>query len=229
VGCHPMNETASAINRAPIGFIVEGDAEYHCYPSLVCRIVNSSGFRVPRVNARGYGNIVRHLADQLKPLVLAHHPYHVIITLDLKDVLDAGLYDSCEEVRKALEDQVTEWLANSASHARLQPLPQRIAVVLQVQRFESWMIADIGGLRDSGYLAVDEVQPLDADEEVSHPISWLRTRTSPGRYQKNPRCAKEVISCLDPCIMRVNSRSFDKFHREVCWSYGRWCQECDLS
>lgn len=224
-----MSETASAINRAPIGFIVEGHAEYHCYPSLVCRIVNSKGFPVPRVNARGCGNIVRRLADQLKFLVLAHHPYHVIITLDLKDVLDEGLYGTCAELLVSLEDQARDWLDNSQADPRLHPLPERIIAVVQVQQFESWIIADCQGLRGSGYLAVDDPQPLNVDEEVSEPIAWLRTRTSPGRYQKNPRCARAVISCLDPDTIRVNSRSFDKFYREVSSSYTCWCQECGLS
>ena len=224
-----MIDMIGLVRRPPLGFIVEGHGEFNCYPSLVCRIVEGSGFKVPRVNAGGYGNIVRHLGDQLRALVLVHHPYHVIVTLDLKDVIAADLYDGCAELREDLEKQASEWLADSESQARLQPLPERILVVVQVQRFESWMIADTVGLRSSGYLTADEGQPLHVDEEVYDPLSWLHRRTAPGRNHKNPTCAKEVVSSLDPRTMRVNSRSFDKFHREVCSSYWRWCQECGLS
>jgi len=227
--CRRLNDPVPLVSRPPIGFIVEGHGEYNCYPSLVCRIVQGSGFSVPRVNAGGYGRITRHLPDQLRDLVLAHHPYHVIITLDLKDVLDAGLYGSCGELRTDLEHQAREWLASSHEAPRLQPLPERISVVIQVQKFESWMIADIGGLRQAGYLGVEEAQPVNVDDHVTDPTSWLRARMLPGLNHKDPRCAKKVISCLDPRVIRVNSRSFDKFYREVLSSYAGWFQLCDIS
>jgi len=81
-----MSEGVSLPNRPPIGFIVEGHGEYNCYPSLVSRIVDGDGFKIPRVNAMGCGNIVRHLDRQLRPLVLADHPYRVIVTLDLSSL-----------------------------------------------------------------------------------------------------------------------------------------------
>jgi len=224
-----MHETILPVNRPPIGFIVEGHGEYNCYPSLVCRVVNSTGFPVPRLNAGGYGKITSHLADQLRDLVLTHHPYHVIITLDLREVLAGGLYSSCAELRADLEHQAAHWLASSQVQPRLHPLPERIIAVIQVQSFESWMIADIGGLRESGYLAVDECQPENVDEEVSNPASWLHRRRLPGRNHKNPMCARAIISCLDPSVVRSNSRSFDKFCREVLLSYSAWCRECGMA
>jgi hypothetical protein len=224
-----MSEGIDLVRRPPLGFIVEGHGEYNCYPSLVCRIVEAKGFNVPRVNAGGYGNIARHLGDQLHALVLAHHPYHVIVTLDLKDVVDAGLYSDCADLRQDLEHQVEEWLETRGSHQRLRPLPERILAVVQVQSFESWMLADISGLRSCGYLRADEAQPRHVDDEVPDPVSWLRGRTAPGRNHKNPGCAREIISSLNPSAMRVNSRSFDKFHREVSSSFDRWRRECGIS
>jgi hypothetical protein len=216
-----MSEAIPLVIRPPLGFVVEGHGEYYCYPSLVCRVVDGSGFPIPIANARGYGNIVCHLGDQLRDLVLAYHPYHVIVTVDLKDVLEAGLYASCSELRTELERQASDWLLGAQEQPRLQPLPESIVAVIQVKKFESWMIADVCGLRESGYLVVDEDQPVDVDEDVDDPASWLRRCTLPGLKLKNPRCAKEVVTCLDPEIIRANSRSFEKFHREVCSSYGR--------
>jgi hypothetical protein len=229
VGCHRMSERSLLVARPPLGFVVEGQGEFNCYPSLVCRVVDASGFAIPIVNAGGYGNITRHFGDHLGHLALAYHPYHVIVTMDLKDALEAGLYESCESLRAHLEEQARDWLRRARQQPRLCPLPERIVAVIQVQKFESWMIADIGGLRESGYLAVDEDQPPDVDQQVTDPAAWLRGRTLGGLNPKNPRCAKQVISCLDPVIIRVNSRSFDKFRREVCASYGRWSDECGLS
>lgn len=223
-----MNEEVALLNRPPIGFVVEGHGEYNCYPSLVCRIVNGTGFKIPRVNAGGYGNIARHLGEQLKALVLADHPYAVIITLDLKDVLEIGLFNSCKDLCVDLENQVREWLTSSQCEPRLQPLPEHIVFVIQVQKFESWIIADVEGLKKSGCLKTDLPQCSNTDKEVPDPATLLRKHMLPGQNQKNPRCAKSIISCLDPSVIRLYSPSFDKFYREVEFSYGCWCQACHL-
>jgi hypothetical protein len=223
-----MSEEITLLCRPPVGFVVEGHGEYNCYPSLVCRIIDGAGLNVPRVNAGGCGNIVRHLGEQLKALVLAHHPYHIIIGLDLKDLLERGLYGDCRQLRADLESQAREWLVSSQSEPRFHPLPERIIVVVQIQTFESWIISDLGGLRESGYLAVDLPQFSNTDQEVPDPVAWLRKYMAPGRNQKNPKCAKAIISCLDPATMRANSPSFDKFCREILLSYSSWYQACHI-
>ena len=223
-----MNENITLLNRPPIGFIVEGRGEYNCYPSLVCRIIDSSGFKVPRVNAGGYGNILRHLRDQLQALVLADHPFHVIVTVDLKEVIELGLHSDCRQLRADLEKQAKDWLVNARCDHRLQPLPELITVVVQVQKFESWMIADVSSLRESGCLRAEEPQFSNVDEEIRDPAAWLRNRISPALNFKNPKCAKCIISCLDLTVVRKHSPSFDKFHREVLSSYNCWCQACHI-
>jgi len=219
-----MNDQIPLQVRPPIGFVVEGRGEYYCYPSLVCRIVGASGFKVPRVNAGGIGSVVRNLPDQLAALVLADHPFHVIVTMDLKDVLAQALCCDCHHLKTDLEAQANRWMRESQGDPRLQPLPERVAIVVQVPKFESWIIADVLGLARSGYLTTEETSQSNVDEAVTDPARWLRERTRPGRNQKNPRYAKEIISHLCPETMRSSSRSFDKFFREVRHSYDCWCQ-----
>jgi len=140
-------------------------------------------------------------------------------------VLHAGLFSSRAELCTDLGNQATEWLASSQCESRLQPLPEDIVIVLQVQKFESWMIADVEGLKRSGCLRTDVPQEPNTDL-VADPAALLRRHMSPSQDQKNPRCAKSIISCLDPGAMRLRSPSFDKFYRKVESSYASWCQAC---
>jgi len=224
-----MSKRFIPINRPPVGFIVEGHGEYNCYPSLVGRIISSAGVNIPRVNVGGYGGITRNLGEQLTLLVLAHYPFHIIITIDLKDVLKDKLYDNCEELRIDLEEQAKDWLGNSQHDSRLQPLPERITIVVQIQQFESWIIADISSLNESGCLEAAELEFTNVDQDILNPAAWLRKHLRSDLDQKNPKCAKVIISCLDPNVMRIKSPSFDKFYREVLSSYDCWCQVCNIS
>lgn len=221
-----MSARITALERPPIGFVVEGRGEYNCYPSLVCRVVGASGFKVPRVNAGGYGNIVRHLRDQLDVLTLAHHPFHIIVTMDLRDILDDGLYTDCAQLCDDLQKQARDWLRDARDDTRLHPLPGLVSIVVQVPKFESWMAADIPGLVASGYLQSEPPQCSNVDDEIRDPATWLSRHVTPGRSLKNPRSAKCVVSRLSPTIMREHSRSFDKFCREVESAYDCWSQAC---
>jgi len=93
-----MSEFIEKICQPPIGFIVEGDGEYYCYPSLVCRILRKRGFDIPIVNAGGCGSLVKRLDDHLDSLVLSKHPYNIIVTLDLKDMLSEHFYSDCKQL-----------------------------------------------------------------------------------------------------------------------------------
>lgn len=213
------------VTRAPIGFIVEGEGEYHCYPSLVQQIVGAKGFHIPRLSTGGVGSLVRNISRYLRTLVLTHHPFHIIITVDLKDTIKQNLARSCTQLKADLEKQIKNWLENEGQYnARLQPLPERITVVIQVQTFETWLIADVASLVTAGYIKKRTKQPSDVDEQVTKPAQWLQKRTK--RDIKNPKYAKAMASQLDPQVMRLNSHSFDKFFREVESSYLRWTEAC---
>ena len=127
-----MSDQSKAASCPPIGFVVEGSGEYVCYPSVVSRILGCSGLHIPCANAGGYGNIVRNLGESLQDLVLAYHPYHVVVTSDARDPVKDGVFSNCREARKAVWNAAEDWLASAKGSVRLHPLPRRITVVLQV-------------------------------------------------------------------------------------------------
>jgi hypothetical protein len=223
-----LTNASEMIGYPPIGFIVEGHEEYHCYPSLVCRIINAHGINVPRANAKGTGNIIRHLEEHLDDIVASRHPHHVLVSVDLKDNIDDEFKD-CESLRSYLIKQTVQWLNKAGSNPRLQPLPASIAVVIQIPQFESWMLADIKNLKGSGHFIIEEDHIPDVDSQISNPAAWLKERNVSGRRLKDPRFAKEIITKLDPNVMRQNSKSFDKFSRETIIAYHNWCQICGIN
>lgn len=217
----------SIIERPPFGFVVEGHGEYNCYRSLACRIVGVSGIHIPIVNAGGTGNIVRHLIDHLNDIVLTNHPCHILISVDLKDNIGQN-YRDCEHLRDELTKQAAEWLKIASSNSRLQPLPHQIDIIIQIPKFESWILADINNLKSTGYVSIEENHINDVDNQILNPAKWLEERITCGRRLKDPRFAKDIISRLDPHVMRQNSKSFDKFFRETLSAYENWCQMCGI-
>ena len=209
------------ITRPPIGFIVEGHGEYNCYPSLFCRIVGVSGLHTPCVNAGGCGSVVMHLKEQLTDLFLSVSPISVIITVDLEDVLKQGLATTCAGLLQDLNGKINEWKLYANNDERLHPLPDRIICVVQIKKFESWLISDIGGLKKAG-LVDSGLDQIEDAEMISCPDSWLGDNLIITGSVKNPRVAKSVISALRPDVMRMHSRSFDKFFRESVAAYDVW-------
>jgi len=221
-----MIDQAEKIHLPPLGLIVEGEGEFHSYPSLVCRILNLPQLHIPIVNACGVGNLVRHLEDQLNSLVRLRHPYDIIVSIDLKDVIDQHLYSDCAQLKLDLETKAGDWLENAQKNDRLKPLPNRIAIVVHVQQFETWLISDLKNLCSLG-IKVDQIE--DVDSKILNPSAWLKEHMPPFYNLKNPKHAKNIVSQLDPSVMMGNSRSFHKFSREVTLSYKRWCKECGIS
>lgn len=218
------------IQRPPLGFVVEGYGEFNCYPSLVCRIVNSSGFKVPCVNAGGFGGIWATLGEQLSALVLAHHPVHIVVTVDLIDLVKEQLVQDCPALLAKMRNDVAQWLAGPAQlDGRLLPLPDRISCVIQVQKFESWFAADVAGLDAEGHLRAPAREQLeDVDNSVLDPASWLRDALLPGISLKNPKQARKLVSAIRPGEMRRHSRSFDRFAREVELGFNDWRSRCGI-
>jgi len=210
-----MSEGVPVIARPPIGFVVEGQGEYTCYPSLVAAITGASGSTLswPRVNAGGYGNILRNIDRYLEDLVKTSHPCHVIVTLDLREPIRDGLYRDCRELRADLEARIRAWQQYAEQRSYL-PL-------------ETWVVADICSLQRLEYVRRDVQQPMNVDEAIPNPKKWLQAHLIVNRDLKHRDTAKEIMRCLEPEVMRANSRSFDKFLREVRRLHGLWCGEYD--
>lgn len=217
----------SLIERPPIGFVVEGHGEYYCYPSLCARIMGCH-LHVPRANAIGCGSISRNLHEHLTDLCIASHPLHVIVTVDLKDLIDQSLFRDCVDACTTLKSMADEWMERARSDKRIDPMPDSITIVVQIHKFESWFLADIEALKAAGYLIKDAVEFNDVESFSGDPYSYLMSHMCSGGDLKSPDTAKELISVIRPDHMRSNSRSFDKFFREVRRSFEDWTAQVSL-
>ena len=212
--------------RPSIGFVVEGAGEYHCYPSLVNRIAETDGCFYPRVNAGGCGASLTNLEENLSDLVKSHHPHSIIVTLDLSDIINGGHFETCTELLTSLQGRANDWLLGANEDSTLEPLPDSLKVVLQVQKFESWLIADLENLKSNGVIAASAGDGVwnNVDEQVSEPYNWIRSNCTPGQSlnPKNRRHAKKILALVDVATMENCSRSFRKFAKEVRLSYETW-------
>lgn len=210
-------------NRPPIGFIVEGHGEYNCYPSLFCKISDGSGFKIPIVNAGGCGGILKHLGEQLSNLLMTDSPESVIITVDQKDALHQGFAEDHDDLIQKLKQAIEKWQQSAATDPRLQPLPTRICCVIQVQKFESWLIADVEGLKAAELIRSDITQMPNA-EAIPEPTAWLKDALKYEANLKSPHFAKKVVAALTPAVMKNHSQSFSVFYTECQTSYAEWEQ-----
>lgn len=211
----------SMITRPPVGFIVEGDGEYNCYPSLFCRIVNITKVSIPIVNAGGCGSLIMNLEEQLNSLMEAHDPLSVIITVDHEDAIKQKLANSTQELLIKLDQSIQEWKSKANKNERFHTVPEQIVSVLQIRKFESWMISDLDGLEKSGLLRKNITKITDADG-IERPSDWIKKNVLITGSVKKPITAKKVITALDPQRMRLHSHSFNKFYQESVNAYSRW-------
>ena len=104
---------------------------------------------------------------------------------------------------------------------RLHPLPDRIVCVVQIKKFESWLISDLDGLKESNLIAA-HIESIEDAEQIASPSEWLKENLLVDGCVKSPNIAKTVISSLNPDNMRTHSKSFDKFYRESVFAYEKW-------
>ncbi|MDG1818518.1 MAG: DUF4276 family protein [Porticoccaceae bacterium] len=208
-------------SRPPVGFVVEGHGEFACYPSLFCRTVKISGLYAPAVNAGGCGSIVSNLGEHLTDLVSSRFPVSVIVTIDLQDALDQQLARDSVELLDLLNSEIQKWQEKAVSDSRCHPLPESIVAVLQVRKFESWLISDTVSLKASNILNSEAPDITDA-ESVESPCRFLQKHLIISGDSKNPKTAKIIVSKIVPDKMRVNSRSFAIFYNESKTAYELW-------
>jgi len=210
-------------NRPFIGFIVEGAGEYNAYPTLISKIVGNNKIYSPIINSNGYGGILNHLEENLNDLIKTYHPHSVIITIDLLDVINGNIFSNCKELKAFLVKKINSWIKHNQKKLVLSPFPESISVVIQVQRFETWFIADKFTLQRHNYIKLcsKEKPWSNVDEEIKNPCEWLNSVNNDINL-KQPRQCKEVISKLDINEMKLRSYSFNKFFRDVNKIYTSW-------
>lgn len=204
--------------RPPVGFIVEGLGEYHCYPSLFNRVNNITGCLVPTTYTGGCGTLFKRLPEYLTDLCRTKLPQNVIVTVDLVDLLNQELANSCRDAIDKLNTEIQTWRESAATDTRLTFLPDQIVVVLQIQKFESWLISDTEGLKLQE-LVDPETDIVTDSDSVRNPQKWLDDNLVDPGSAKSPKFAKKIVSAIRPSQMRENSSSFDKFFRECTRLY----------
>jgi len=226
-----MNEDVWRVcNRPAIGFIVEGDGEYAVYPSLVARVLKTHGLYVRVQNAAGFSNIHSHLEELLTRQIALCHPLTMVIALDAQDPVRAGLHCSCEEARQELLRRARRCIAECGESHRYRPVPLSVEVVMQVPVFESWLLADLEGLRH--HPSFHGVQPqnwANVDADVANPRGWLRQQAT-GRFNtKRPHIVKGAFDCCSVSNLEAGSRSFRKLAKELRSAYATWEAELRTS
>lgn len=202
------------LKRPFLGFIVEGDGEFQSYRTIVAKIVENNCCNIPIVNARGCGNIHKNLEEQLNDLVKISYPHVVIVTVDLCDLISQGLSSDCVEAVKNINDQIIRW---KKSFTKGKP-QMEIIPVIQIQKFETWMIADIESLISAGYISSETKQVAKADS-LNNPSLWIQKNFIIPFNSKSPREAKSLFAKTSPSTCSQYSSSFNKFHREVIKAY----------
>lgn len=197
-----------------LGFIVEGDGEYHSFKSLVAKIIDRQPGHIPMINAGGFGGVLKKekLHENLTDLAKLYKVKKIIVCIDLIDPLNEGLCSSCVELKSIIDRNIESWTTNALSDIRIKFVPE-VILVIQIQKFESWMIADVNSLIENDiFLEVDQLTDVD---ELKNPSKFIKDYSKVEFNSKNPMFVKTIISKLDPSIMRKNSKSFDKLAREI--------------
>ncbi|WP_226596767.1 DUF4276 family protein [Marinobacter nauticus] len=207
--------------NAAVGFIVEGHGEYAAYPSLFCRIVDATGAYVPCVNAGGCGSVFKNTHEHLDDLVRTGKPRFVIITVDYIDLVDQRLAPDLRTIREIFKSRIDSWMEKAKVDGRIKAIPESIKLVVQVHKFESWLIADYDSLLDQGFL-IDQAPAIDDSDAVKDPAGWVKKHFVDGHEVKSPAFVKKVVAAIDVDAVSEKSKSFSIFHRSCKRYYDSW-------
>lgn len=207
--------------NSAVGFIVEGHGEYAAYPSIFCRVVDVATEYVPCVNAGGCGSVFKNTHEHLDDLVRAGKPRFVIITVDYIDLIEQGLAHDIESIHDAFKKSIDSWVVKAEADGRINVIPESIELVVQVHKFESWLVADSDSLRDRGFLK-DGAPSIDDSDALKDPAAWIRTFFVDGHRVKTPAFVKKVVSAINVETVSEKSKSFSKLDQRCKKFYDEW-------
>ena len=189
--------------------LVEGDGEYHALPYLVSRIhteheILQRPLRSPIHPLSAVGSIARAAVPSAR-ILIGRGADRVVLLLDHED-------------RPACPGVFAEGLATNLRRLLAPSHPRtEVAVVVKVQAFENWLIADGGAVLQltglfprsrglAGHVSAnwaDHLNALDLLEHCSHP----------NRGYDKIKGALRICQVMDPAGAARNSRSFRRFLR----------------
>jgi hypothetical protein len=207
--------------NAAVGFVVEGHGEYAAYPSLFCKLVNATGEYVPCVNAGGCGSVFKNIHEHLDDLVRGYKPRCIVITVDYIDLIEQNLAGDLRSIKESFEGRIHSWFEKARVDDRIKSIPESIKVVIQIHKFESWLIADSDNLRAGGFLK-ENAPSLDNSDLIKDPAAWVRKYFVEGHLVKNPRFVKKVVSSIDVEAVSQKSNSFSRLNQFCRTFYDDW-------
>lgn len=197
-----------------LGLIVEGHCEYDSFPSILSNIPYTP-YYTPIVNAGGIGNIMKNLHELLLALIKSYSPRKIVITLDYRDALRENLVTDCIELKNIVSQKAQEFTQNQANGSL--NLPDSIVVVIADKTFETWICADIISLRENDFFNKEFLNEefKNVDIDIPNPTQWLESKLIKDVDIKSRRNRVKIYKRINPENARLNSRSFNKFYREV--------------
>jgi len=200
--------------RPKLGFIVEGHCEYDCIPSIVSKI--EGHFNYPIVNAQSIGNVIKHTGKLLLDIIKTYSPEKIIISLDYRDALRQGIVNDCIELKEMVSAKAKEFIESQVNGTLT--LPNEIVVVIADKTYDSWICADYENLKTNELFEASKISETyhNVDEEIDNPCTWLQSKLKNKIDLKSRAYRKKVVKTLRPDIAIQKSRSFRKFHKEVC-------------
>lgn len=198
---------------SPAAFIVEGYCEYDTFPSFYSKILGQC--YIPISNAKGIGNITKNTGDELLKVIKLLKPEIIIITLDYREALKEKLVESCVELKEKVLKNCEEFV-KSQENGNL-TLPKEIIIVIADKTYESWLCADYEGLKTNELINEKLIteQFENVDIEIPNPNKWLISKLKENVDLKSKANRKKIATSLRPEVAKNNSRSFNKFYREV--------------
>ncbi|MBK8954325.1 MAG: DUF4276 family protein [Saprospiraceae bacterium] len=200
--------------RPRLGFIVEGHCEYDSIPSIVSKI--EGHFNYPMVNAQSIGNIIKHTDKLLLDIVKTYSPEKIIISLDYRDALRQGIVDNCIKLKEIVTTNAKDFIESQVNGTLT--LPNEIVVVIADKTYDSWICADYENLKTNELFDASKIteEYTNVDEEIESPCTWLQSKLKQKVDLKSRAYRKKVVKTLRPDVAVQKSRSFRKFHKEVC-------------
>ncbi len=183
-----------------IGAVVEGHGEVAAVPILIQRVVAwldpSLTVNVARPFRIARGKLVKE--PELKRAV----------ELVARKTEPAGpilvLLDADEDAACTLGPRLLQWAVEARSN-------RRIAVVLAVREYESWLLAAAPSLAGHGGLP-PILEPVEEPERMGNPKAWLDGRIPDGYAET---LAQPALTTVMDVQMARKADSFDKLFREV--------------
>jgi hypothetical protein len=196
-----------------IGILVDGYSEYSGLPLLLPKL-------------RTIDHILRPLHCDIQPF---SQPAQIayVASKAARVLIAQGATEIVVLIDKENRPECTVELVTSIELEMKRRLPMISSrVVLKVNTFENWLIADPAALSSykSLFPKIRKIEKAVVPDKADHvdALSLLKDCAKNGHYDK-VKCAKSICTSLDPDRASKNSRSFRRFLRVVM--HGRYCRQ----